>query len=216
MISLCMVIRNEQGLLTDCLNDVKNFVEEIVIVDQSSTDESLKIAGQFTHKVFTRPSSDFHETDRQFSIDQASSPWILTLNPDERLDNILKANLNQLIRSGYDAFLFPMKNYADDIHPANGEQDFHLRFFKKGSVSWPQSDDSSPVLHTRSICKINDGFILNIKKEKQIEVSGESLSISGLNHSFDLASHLKRFESQNAEMTDDEARYRLLYELSLS
>lgn len=216
MISLCMVVRNEQEILCDCLNDIKDFVHEIIIVDQASTDRSFEIAGQFTQKVYRRNASDFRESDCQYCIDKASYEWILVLYPDEMLDYVLKANLNELIRNGYDAFLFPKKNYGNDGSTPQEKEDFHLKFFKKGAVSWPQSADSSTVLHTRKLCKINDGFILNIKKEKQIEVSGESLSNSSLNQSFDLEYHLKRSENQSPELTDDEARYRLLYELSRS
>jgi glycosyltransferase involved in cell wall biosynthesis len=229
MISLCMVIRNEQGLLTDCLNDVKNFVGEIVIVDQSSTDGSFKLAGQFTRKVFIRPSSDFHETDRQFSIDQASNPWILVLNADERLDGKLKSNLDQLIRSGFDAFLLPVKNLIDNVQSHNGET-FQLRFFKKDALAWPDIAGENPILYTENVGKIGDGFIVRINNEEDVpepsepggimekhESAGSSTSTSACDkQSVDLAAHLKLLETQSPQMTDDEARYRLLYELSLS
>jgi glycosyltransferase involved in cell wall biosynthesis len=230
MITLCMVIRNDEKLLGDCLNDIRDYVQEIVIIDQSSNDQSLIIAAKFTQRIFTRRASYFRETDRQFSIDQALYPWILVLNPDEQLGANIKSNLNQLVQSGFDAFLFPRKNKMDNGEVNSKGEDLQLRFFKKHAVSWPEMSNSDPILHTRKVGKIDDGFILLVKNAEHVtepsdpesamekhESTGNSTSTSACDKQpIDLAAHLKLLETQNPQMTDDEARYRLLYELSLS
>lgn len=251
-----MVIRNEEAILSDCLNDIKNFVHEIVIVDQSSTDGSLRIARQFTQKVYIRPHSNFCETDRQFSIDQASYPWILVLDPCEKLDMKLKSNLHQLISSGLEAFWIPSKATIDGRHYDLGGEDLQLRFFKKNVAHWPQVVHAHPTLDTSKVGKIEDGFIIHSRSLDRVRTVHEDRDLyanervvkrqngfvgkvdKGLNKKakgepkpcqkgpeavsdrdirpFDLTSHLKDLEACNPLMTDEEARYRLLYELSKS
>ncbi|MFO0171455.1 MAG: glycosyltransferase, partial [Aphanizomenon sp.] len=50
-ISLCMIVKNEETTLPKCLGSVKNFVDEIVVLDTGSTDKTPEIARQFGAKV---------------------------------------------------------------------------------------------------------------------------------------------------------------------
>ena len=51
-ISVCMIIKNEEDVLARCLNCVKQFADEMIIVDTGSDDQSRKIAETYTDKVF--------------------------------------------------------------------------------------------------------------------------------------------------------------------
>ena len=51
-ISLCMIVKNEEEVLHQCLNSVNDLVDEIIIVDTGSTDKTKEIASQFTEKIF--------------------------------------------------------------------------------------------------------------------------------------------------------------------
>ncbi|MBU1876536.1 MAG: glycosyltransferase, partial [Nanoarchaeota archaeon] len=50
-ISLCMIVKNEEKYLEQCLNSVKDLVDEIIIVDTGSTDKTKEIAARFTDKI---------------------------------------------------------------------------------------------------------------------------------------------------------------------
>ncbi len=60
-IALAMIVRNEAVRLADCLNSVKDQVDEIVIVDTGSTDHTVDVARQYTDKVM------FYAWDNDFA-----------------------------------------------------------------------------------------------------------------------------------------------------
>ena len=61
-ISLCMIVRNESSCLENCLKSAKDCVDEIIIVDTGSTDNTVEIAKKFTEKVY------FFEWQNDFSL----------------------------------------------------------------------------------------------------------------------------------------------------
>src|SRR5688572_18495395 len=84
-ISLCMIVRNEERLIGQCLASVKGFVDEMVIVDTGSEDATADIAHQHGARVYEYPwTGDFSEA-RNHSIAQATGNWILVLDADEKL-----------------------------------------------------------------------------------------------------------------------------------
>lgn len=82
-ISLCMIVRNEEKFLEQCLNSVKELVDEIIIVDTGSTDRTKEIAARFTDKVFDFKWADDFSAARNESLKWAKGDWILVLDADE-------------------------------------------------------------------------------------------------------------------------------------
>ena len=86
MISLCMIVKNEEKTLKECLQRIFPFVDEVIIVDTGSSDNTCEIAKQFDAKVFKHQfRGDFSEV-RNISLEQASGEWILVLDADEWVD----------------------------------------------------------------------------------------------------------------------------------
>lgn len=84
-ISLCMILKNEEGNLGLCLNSVRGLVDEIVVIDTGSTDRTKEIAGLYTDRIFDfQWCGDFSKA-RNFSIAHASNDWVLILDADERV-----------------------------------------------------------------------------------------------------------------------------------
>ena len=82
-ISLCMIVKNEEESLEQCLESVRGLVDEIIIVDTGSTDKTIEIAKRFGAKIFEhRWNNDFSEA-RNFSISKATKDWILFIDADE-------------------------------------------------------------------------------------------------------------------------------------
>lgn len=98
-ISLCMIIKNEEKYLSECLESVKNVVDEIIIVDTGSTDNSIDIAKNYGAKIFQFEWVNDFSAARNFSIEQATGDWILYLDADERLDYSSLTELKRLTSS---------------------------------------------------------------------------------------------------------------------
>lgn len=82
-ISLCMIVKDEAGSLQRCLNAVRNVVDEIIIVDTGSVDNTIEIARLHGAVVIrTEWNGDFSEA-RNLSLAAATKPWILVLDADE-------------------------------------------------------------------------------------------------------------------------------------
>lgn len=84
-ITLCMIMRNEQERLPRCLDSIAGLVDEIVIVDTGSTDNSKRTALQRGCIVLEDPWQDDFARPRNIGIDRATKNWILILDPDEVL-----------------------------------------------------------------------------------------------------------------------------------
>lgn len=84
-LSLCMIVKNEEEYIRSALESVKDAVDEIVIVDTGSTDNTKGICACYTDKIYDLEwKEDFSEA-RNFSLEKAAGDWILWLDADERL-----------------------------------------------------------------------------------------------------------------------------------
>jgi GT2 family glycosyltransferase/Tfp pilus assembly protein PilF len=84
-LSLCMIVKNEEKHLPQCLGSVKDLVDEIVIVDTGSGDKTREISTAFGAKVYEFPWGGDFSAARNFSVGQARGEWILILDADERI-----------------------------------------------------------------------------------------------------------------------------------
>jgi len=84
-LSLCMIVRNEEAYLTRCLESVRGLVDEVVIVDTGSSDRTPAIARAFGARLFQFAWQDDFSLARNFSVEQATGDWILSLDADESI-----------------------------------------------------------------------------------------------------------------------------------
>ncbi|MNX59873.1 SPBc2 prophage-derived glycosyltransferase SunS [compost metagenome] len=85
-LSLCMIVKNEEPFLEGCLQSVQGVVNEIVIVDTGSTDQTVAIAERYGAKVIHHAWDGDFAAARNVSIQHATGDWILVLDADERLE----------------------------------------------------------------------------------------------------------------------------------
>lgn len=148
-ISAVLVVRNEEKNLKRCLASVKNLVDEIIVVDEESSDKTLEIAKEFTDKVFVHKSVGFVEPARNFSIEKATGDYILILDADEEIEKGLFSKLKKIAEEGKaDYVLIPRKNLTFEawIKNTGWWPDYQIRFFRKGKVKWQDRIHSKPMV----------------------------------------------------------------------
>ncbi|MBU9713334.1 glycosyltransferase [Evansella tamaricis] len=84
-ISLCLITKNEEDVLADCLQSVESIVREIIIVDTGSTDATISIGEKFNSTILHFPWNENFSDARNKGLQKASCEWILVLDADERL-----------------------------------------------------------------------------------------------------------------------------------
>jgi len=114
-LSLCMIVRNEEGNLPECLGAVKPYVDEMVVVDTGSDDRTVEVAQELGARVARHDwESDFAEA-RNFALDQCKGDWVLWLDGDDRLDGMGAHQLRDLLRPEQDrAYFFMLQNHGAD------------------------------------------------------------------------------------------------------
>jgi len=98
-ISLCMITKDESETLGRCLGSVAPLVDEIVIVDTGSRDQTVSIAEKAGAGVIRAPWNDDFSAARNLSLEAASGEWILVVDADEVLENAHRARLEERLRS---------------------------------------------------------------------------------------------------------------------
>lgn len=85
-ISLCMIVKNEEGALKRCLDSVKDIIDEIIIVDTGSTDNTKAIAAQYTDKIYDFKWIDDFSAARNTAFIKAKMDYILWLDADDVIE----------------------------------------------------------------------------------------------------------------------------------
>jgi (heptosyl)LPS beta-1,4-glucosyltransferase len=95
-ISVILIVKNESAHLRECLNTV-SWADEIVVVDSGSSDDTRKIAAEYTDKVYIETDWQGFGIQRQRAQQYANSDWILMLDADERVTPELAEEIKQVI-----------------------------------------------------------------------------------------------------------------------
>jgi glycosyltransferase involved in cell wall biosynthesis len=97
VLSLCMIVKNEEKYLEECLLSVKDIVDELVIVDTGSTDRTIEIAKKYDALLYNFKWANDFSAARNFALKQCTGEWILYLDADERLTKDSLQELSQII-----------------------------------------------------------------------------------------------------------------------
>ncbi len=132
-LGLCAITKNNAALLPQMLSSVQGLVNEIVIIDDGSTDNTVEIAKQYGARVFIKSGYDLG-SKRAYALAQTKSEWILMLDADETISLKLKSQIEnlQLESQKYSGFYIPYQNHLFGKPIYYGGENYKiLRLFKK-------------------------------------------------------------------------------------
>lgn len=122
-ISLCMIVKNENDVLGRCLDSAADLVDEIVIVDTGSTDNTKEIASKYTNQIFDFPWRDDFAAARNFAFAQGKSDYLFWLDADDVIEE-------------KDRLLFLQEKERLDENPHMVMMDYHVSFDEKGNPTF--------------------------------------------------------------------------------
>jgi glycosyltransferase involved in cell wall biosynthesis len=132
-VSLTAVVHDEESEIEEFLGDARPWVDEIVVVDQSSTDGTVELAARWADVIVSDEHHGFPEPSRALAAARAYGDWLLVLDADERMTQRLKQALRGLVaRYDLDGYRIRQEFYIDGRLECGGAT--HYRLFRRDRV----------------------------------------------------------------------------------
>lgn len=160
-LSVVIITGNEEANIRKCLEGIK-WADEIVIVDNMSSDDTVAICREYTDKIYSKKMDGFG-AQKQYAIDKASCDWILSLDADEEISQELKDRIISILDnpSSYEGYSIWRKSFYLGVWIRRcGWYSPVVRLFRRGSgrtdmkyvheeilVSGRLGEIKSPIMH---------------------------------------------------------------------
>lgn len=110
-LSVVVITKNEEANITECLESVHGWADEIIVVDDESCDRTVDLARRYTEKIFRRR-MDNEGLHRNWAHAQARHEWVLILDADEGATPELRQEIDAALPgTGHSCFSIPIKTY---------------------------------------------------------------------------------------------------------
>ncbi len=181
-ISACMIAKNEEKFLAQCLRSIEAAVDEIILVDTGSTDTTVEIARSFGAKVYHHPWRDNFSEARNHSLRYATGEWILYIDADEELVHEDIPLFHRLIcTNSYNAIYVAIYSEIPD----GKSKHYYTRILRREKVHFEGLVHEQPIFDgnaLRSEIRLNHyGYNLSADKMQEKYVKTEILLKQELN-----------------------------------
>ncbi len=111
-LSVVILTKNEEENISACIQSLKGWADEIIVVDDMSADQTVKIAQAMADKVVIKK-MDVEGTHRNWAYAQARNSWVLSLDADERMTDELKEEISEELAKNkyFVVYTTPRRNY---------------------------------------------------------------------------------------------------------
>ncbi len=148
-ISLIIHSKNEERNIKNCILSVNQLAEEVIVIDMSSSDKTVKIAESLGARVINIPDKGFVDNYRNWGFSKTNKPWIISIDADERLtQNLIKIFKRVVEEDQYDVVVAPRKNIRFNKWIKHGGfwPDAQPIIWKKGFLTWPKNIKQAHIL----------------------------------------------------------------------
>ncbi len=136
LISACLIVKDEQAMLPDCLDSLRDLTSEVVVYDTGSSDGTIHLAREAGARVVEGHWEDSFAQARNAALAHASGEWVLSIDADERLRADPEAVHRQLLHHATDAEAYLVA--IENLHGAGNPRSVHsaIRLFRRRSCVW--------------------------------------------------------------------------------
>ncbi|MGK7889914.1 MAG: glycosyltransferase [Leptolyngbyaceae cyanobacterium] len=188
-LSLCMIVKNEAERLADCLASVQPFVDEMIVVDTGSTDDTVAIAQQFPTTIHHHPwKNDFAEA-RNHALQYVTGDWVLVLDADEQLTPAAGTQIQPLIDQ--DSNYLVINLVRQEIGAAQSPYSLVSRVFRT----------HPDIKFTRPYHAMVDDSVVDLLKREPQWTIGELPGVAILHEGYGAEAIANRNKLQNARLT---------------
>lgn len=189
-ISACIIVKNEEEMLRNCLESIRSGVDEIIIVDTGSTDSTKKIAREFTKKVYDYEWENDFSAARNFAAAKASGDWIVAIDADECVDvENLKGAVKEIEeqKDQYNMYLVEITSFSGSLGESTTVNQM-LRIYKNdGSICFKraiheqlQTVEGKPRINLSSLKLYHYGYLTDVvekqdKKNRNVKIIQKDL-----------------------------------------
>jgi lipopolysaccharide heptosyltransferase II len=159
-ISAAVVAFNEGANIERCLKSL-SFCDEIILVDSRSTDNTVRLAGKYTKKIFYRDFTGFSDI-KNFALKQARFPWVLSIDADEEVTPELKAAVLRAASSEeFDGYFIKRSDFflGRMIAHCGWDRDYQLRLFMRSKGAFDGKKVHESVRLNGRAGKINEPIL---------------------------------------------------------
>lgn len=140
-VSVVVITKNEELNIEPCLQSVHGWAEEIIVLDDESTDRTVELASKYATRVLHRK-MDNEGRHRNWAYAQAKHDWVLSLDADERATPELRDEIDAVLSGNpeFPAYTIPRRNYIGDYWMRHGGQypAAQLRLFLKNKFKYEE------------------------------------------------------------------------------
>ncbi|MDP8079625.1 glycosyltransferase family 2 protein [Phocoenobacter skyensis] len=133
-ISVAMIVKNEQQDLAQCLDTVKDWVDEIIILDSGSTDNTAQIASDYGAKFYTNTDWQGFGKQRQIAQKYVTSDYVFWIDADEQVTPELKQSIIQAVKDDKPNTVYKIGRLSEvfgrEIRHSGWYPDYVVRLYK--------------------------------------------------------------------------------------
>ncbi|MDR1830043.1 MAG: glycosyltransferase [Candidatus Fibromonas sp.] len=188
LLSICMIVKDEEKNIGECLKSTQGLADEIIVIDTGSTDKTVEIAKSYGAKIeYFAWTKDFSAA-RNYSLSKATSRWIIWLDADDRLPKRTVEELRQKLSQEIPNKVFSLVVCNTSDGGKTGVRFSHIRVF-------PNNPD------IRFEGKIHEQILRSVRKLKLTE---EKTSLEIFHTGYEDPALLKEKQLRNLDLYKEE------------